>query len=98
MFMASVHLVNAANRPLNRCAQSAQELSTPSPPDESRYGLAYSPERLLLPAQTNDWPPPADGREQYADVAIVGAGPVGLTLANFLGLYGVSALVIERGL
>ena len=30
------------------------------------------------------------------DVAIVGAGPVGLTLANTLGLYGVKVLVIEK--
>jgi 3-(3-hydroxy-phenyl)propionate hydroxylase len=30
------------------------------------------------------------------DVAIVGAGPVGLMIANTLGLYGVSALVIEK--
>lgn len=31
------------------------------------------------------------------DVLIVGAGPVGLTLANFLGIYGVRATVVERG-
>lgn len=30
------------------------------------------------------------------DVAIVGAGPVGLTLANYLGCMGVSALVLEQ--
>jgi 3-(3-hydroxy-phenyl)propionate hydroxylase len=30
-----------------------------------------------------------------SDVAIVGAGPVGLALANFLGLYGVETVVIE---
>lgn len=30
------------------------------------------------------------------DVAIVGAGPVGLTIANTLGLYGVKVLVIEK--
>ena len=29
-------------------------------------------------------------------VAIVGAGPTGLTLAGFLGRYGVDVLVIER--
>ena len=33
---------------------------------------------------------------QAADVIIVGAGPVGLTLANLLGVYGIRALVIER--
>jgi len=38
-----------------------------------------------------------DAKERTADVAIVGAGPVGLTLANFLGCYGISTLVIERG-
>jgi 3-(3-hydroxy-phenyl)propionate hydroxylase len=32
---------------------------------------------------------------ESTDVAIVGAGPVGLTLANFLGLYGVRATVLE---
>ena len=31
-----------------------------------------------------------------ADVLIVGAGPVGLTLANLLGLYGVRAILVER--
>lgn len=31
-----------------------------------------------------------------ADVIIVGAGPVGLTLANLLGVHGVRALLIER--
>lgn len=30
------------------------------------------------------------------DVAIVGAGPVGLTIANYLGYMGVSALVLEQ--
>jgi 3-(3-hydroxy-phenyl)propionate hydroxylase len=34
--------------------------------------------------------------QQAADVVIVGAGPVGLTLANLLGLHGVRTLVIER--
>lgn len=31
-----------------------------------------------------------------ADVLIVGAGPVGLTLANLLGTYGVRTVIIER--
>lgn len=31
-----------------------------------------------------------------ADVAIVGAGPVGLMIANTLGLYGVSVVLIEK--
>ena len=31
-----------------------------------------------------------------AEVIIIGAGPVGLTLANLLGVYGVSAIVLER--
>lgn len=34
---------------------------------------------------------------RHVDVAVIGAGPVGLTIANFLGMYGVSALIIERG-
>jgi 3-(3-hydroxy-phenyl)propionate hydroxylase len=33
-----------------------------------------------------------------ADVVIVGAGPCGVTLANYLGVYGVSTLLIERSL
>ena len=32
------------------------------------------------------------------DVIIVGAGPVGLTIANLLGLYGVKTLVLEKEL
>ncbi len=31
-----------------------------------------------------------------ADVVIAGAGPVGLTIANILGLYGVKVLVVEK--
>ncbi|TDN62755.1 bifunctional 3-(3-hydroxy-phenyl)propionate/3-hydroxycinnamic acid hydroxylase [Paraburkholderia sp. BL10I2N1] len=39
-----------------------------------------------------------DGRPQsvYTDVAIVGAGPVGLMLANMLGLQGVRVVLIEK--
>lgn len=33
-----------------------------------------------------------------ADVVIVGAGPCGVTLANYLGAYGVNTLLIERSL
>jgi 3-(3-hydroxy-phenyl)propionate hydroxylase len=33
--------------------------------------------------------------ETDADVLIVGAGPVGLTIANFLGCYGVQTLVVD---
>ena len=33
--------------------------------------------------------------ERDADVVVVGAGPVGLALTNFLGLYGVSVIVVE---
>ncbi|WP_029109947.1 bifunctional 3-(3-hydroxy-phenyl)propionate/3-hydroxycinnamic acid hydroxylase [Mycobacterium sp. URHD0025] len=34
--------------------------------------------------------------DQEADVVIVGAGPVGLTLANILGIYGVRTLVVDE--
>jgi 3-(3-hydroxy-phenyl)propionate hydroxylase len=42
--------------------------------------------------------PPASGNGQLrsADVVIVGAGPVGLTLANILGLHGVRTIVIDQ--
>ncbi|OIN80258.1 bifunctional 3-(3-hydroxy-phenyl)propionate/3-hydroxycinnamic acid hydroxylase [Mycobacterium malmoense] len=36
------------------------------------------------------------GRDVDVDVVVVGAGPVGLTLSNILGLQGVRALVIEE--
>lgn len=36
-----------------------------------------------------------DGEPFAADVLIVGAGPVGLTFANYLGMHGVQALVVE---
>ena len=38
----------------------------------------------------------ADGDARTFHVAIVGAGPTGLTLANLLGLEGVSVLLVER--
>ncbi|RYF61107.1 MAG: bifunctional 3-(3-hydroxy-phenyl)propionate/3-hydroxycinnamic acid hydroxylase [Comamonadaceae bacterium] len=38
---------------------------------------------------------PLNGRNTSVDVLIVGAGPVGLTLANILGLHGVRTLVVE---
>ena len=33
---------------------------------------------------------------QRFDIVIIGAGPVGLTMANTLGLYGVKVLVVEK--
>jgi len=39
---------------------------------------------------------PSGGHAGSFDVAIVGAGPVGLTIANTLGLYGLSVAVIEK--
>ncbi|GAQ59788.1 bifunctional 3-(3-hydroxy-phenyl)propionate/3-hydroxycinnamic acid hydroxylase [Streptomyces scabiei] len=35
--------------------------------------------------------------EHRTQVAVVGAGPVGVTVANYLGLYGVRTLLIDRG-
>ena len=37
-----------------------------------------------------------EGDELSADVIVVGAGPTGLTLANYLGLFGVNVLVVEQ--
>ena len=37
-----------------------------------------------------------DGQEVDVDVVVVGAGPVGLTLANILGLQGVRTLVVDE--
>lgn len=37
-------------------------------------------------------PPPTDDVE----VVVIGAGPVGVTVANYLGMYGVSTLVLDR--
>ena len=34
--------------------------------------------------------------QENVDVLVVGAGPVGLTLANLLGVHGVKALVVEK--
>jgi 3-(3-hydroxy-phenyl)propionate hydroxylase len=39
--------------------------------------------------------PPADVCEVTTDVAVIGAGPCGITLANLLAVYGVRAVVID---
>ena len=36
------------------------------------------------------------GRPLAAEVAIIGAGPIGLMTANLLGLAGIRVLVLER--
>ena len=36
------------------------------------------------------------GKQLTAEVVIVGAGPAGLLLANYMGLYGVSTILIEK--
>lgn len=41
--------------------------------------------------------PTGSAMPRRVDVAVIGTGPVGLTVANFLGMYGVSVLVVERG-
>lgn len=38
----------------------------------------------------------ASGPAIVTDVLVIGAGPVGLTLANFLGGYGTSAVVVDK--
>jgi 3-(3-hydroxy-phenyl)propionate hydroxylase len=38
---------------------------------------------------------PSEDAELTADVVVVGAGPVGLTLANYLGFFDVNVLVVE---
>ncbi len=37
-----------------------------------------------------------NGRPKPVDVVIVGAGPVGLTLANILGMHGVRTVIVEQ--
>ena len=44
----------------------------------------------------NPCPDPAFGAEAIHDVAIVGYGPAGVTLANLLALRGLQVLVLER--
>ncbi|MEB3019579.1 bifunctional 3-(3-hydroxy-phenyl)propionate/3-hydroxycinnamic acid hydroxylase [[Mycobacterium] crassicus] len=44
---------------------------------------------------TKSGPAPEAGAPTDVDVIVVGAGPVGLTLANILGLQGVRTLVVE---
>ena len=39
--------------------------------------------------------PPGDVREVTTDVAVIGAGPCGITMANLLAVYGVRAVVID---
>ncbi|MCF7818964.1 MAG: FAD-dependent monooxygenase [Kiritimatiellales bacterium] len=63
-----------------------------------------SPPLIALPALGNARPaqrpiaqkPPAAGRKTDADVVIIGAGPIGLMLANLLGKCGLRVLVAER--
>ena len=38
---------------------------------------------------------PNPAREVTTDVAVIGAGPCGITMANLLALYGVRAVVID---
>jgi 3-(3-hydroxy-phenyl)propionate hydroxylase len=39
---------------------------------------------------------PENSVPEHIEVVVIGAGPVGLTLANFLGMYGVRTLVVEE--
>lgn len=43
-------------------------------------------------------PGPQPATAEHVSVLVVGAGPVGVTIANLLGIYGVRALVVERSL
>ena len=38
----------------------------------------------------------ANGKALTSEILIVGAGPVGLTLANILGLRGVKTMLVDR--
>ncbi len=52
--------------------------------------------RLDIPPNAKGRPTMAHSLSEPFDVAIIGAGPVGLTIANYLGCMGVRALVIEQ--
>ena len=58
------------------------------------------PARTLTLAETLALIAPVDGPQdrppRAVDVVIVGAGPVGLTVANLLGSYGIHCLLIEQ--
>ncbi len=43
-------------------------------------------------------PGPQPATAEHVSVLVVGAGPVGVTIANLLGTYGVRTLVVERSL
>jgi 3-(3-hydroxy-phenyl)propionate hydroxylase len=57
-----------------------------------RYRLSF--EEVLATNEPVEGP--ASAPPEKTDVVIIGAGPVGLVAANLLGLYGVSAVLIER--
>ena len=48
------------------------------------------------PTKQPDGPEAMEPSRLHWDVAIIGSGPVGLTLANLLGVMGVRTLVVER--
>lgn len=57
-----------------------------------RPGPLLDPKRIW----GNDWTFTSMGGCVDADVAVIGAGPTGLTIANLLGTFGVSVVLVER--
>lgn len=59
--------------------------------DAADYTESGQQDPARLPEPSND----GDGSGSGPEVLIIGAGPVGLTLANYLGMYGIRTTILE---